>query len=438
MLIDDIRPSTLTGIKRLANRLKKSEHVPLKSALDQAAQRASFQNFEHAVHVLGSYCGKSTPIRQLFLTSYWADRETYEIGRETLEIRLSESALALCAKSKMRRTWGLCNFRLAAPDHLVKDSLCPSQHYARDEICKAVRALRFMEGTGLYPCDQRRKYEATKHLDGDLPRRDHCSEWYDPSTEQFVLVDEPYSRPVVSIERAEWATRNNWHLQASSWPGIYFPYRCGFFVASEVSSKFDFGGLMRKIDALADPVTAESWKGISVRDHALFISPMATTPQDKRRAKAKGTIVRRPSRKTIPYHRDMIGRARKPNGRMTLTDHQQAGRMISAVLQSRHKPWGVNWPMERLMSTLVDWLYEDVSSRELEQIYDPIDIYYGGISEGDTYVAETASTGGVVKILNELTTLLKQTYPDCAPLRAAVQKIDTAIKITNSAEVTST
>jgi hypothetical protein len=294
-----------------------------------------------------------------------------------------------------------------------------------------------MEATGLHPCDHRRKRAATKRLDGDLPKRDHYSEWYDPATGQFVLIDEPYSRAVVSAGRADWAARNKWHLQASSWPGIYFPYRCGFFLASEVSEKFDFDALMRKVDSLPDPVTAEGWAGISVGDHAAFVTPMATSPQDKRRAKAKGTIVRRSSRKTIPYHRDLIGQARRPNGKMALADHQKAGRMIRAALQSRHKPWAVNRPMERLMGTLVDRLYDDVPPRDLADMNDPIDIYYGANSEDEAYIAQASSTQGVVEILTELTNVLRQAYPNCAPLHAAEQNISTAQKITIKAEACS-
>lgn len=43
-----IHPSTLDGIKRLANRVKKERGIRHMQALDEAAHAAGYQNFTHA------------------------------------------------------------------------------------------------------------------------------------------------------------------------------------------------------------------------------------------------------------------------------------------------------------------------------------------------------------------------------------------------------
>jgi hypothetical protein len=434
MLLQDVRPSSMIGIKRLARQIRNAENVPLNQALRRAAQAASFSNFEHARRALPDASPAASLGHQLFLTAYWTERKTFELGRETLEIRLSKPLIDLCTRSEMKLVRALCNMRLASPDHLVKDMVCPSQDFARGQICQTVRALRFMEATGLRPSDYKRAQTATQILDCDLPDQDHISEWYDPASGRFILIDEPYSGAVVSAERGEWAVRNNWRLHASAWAGMYLPYRCALFVASDASGASDFDALLQKIDAIPAPVTAESWEGVSAGDHTLFASPLAISLQDKRRAKAKGTIVPRSSKRTIPYIRSFIGQARKPNGTMTLAEHQLAGRMVRALLQSCHKPWAVNDRLDRLQNTLVDWLYADVPERQFGDL-DPVDLYYHAIADNDPLVIKADSTRGVADILADLKELLTNAYPNCAPLRKMTRQVEISLEIIEKATV---
>ena len=105
MSIAKVRPSNLANIKRLANQLKKSEHIQHRQALDFAAQRAGFQNYEHARKAIG--CKPC----QILLTGYWEDRETFEIGRETLGVPLSRPLLELVSKADLKLVAGLCRNR---------------------------------------------------------------------------------------------------------------------------------------------------------------------------------------------------------------------------------------------------------------------------------------------------------------------------------------
>lgn len=426
MLKEAIRPTTMVGIKRLANQTKKATGTTLGEALNLASKKAGFENFAHARRVLGTNDNSVVDGHRLFLTYYWYERKPYRSGRETIEIRLSRPLLEICSKRGMKLERTLSGLRLAAPDHLLSDSITEHQSVARSELCKAVRALRFMEGTGLEPSDYRRARKATAALDDRLPEHDHSSDWHDPRTGRFIMLDEPYSAAAVSGDRAAWAARNDWHLQTSAWPGIYSPGACPLFVAAAKDDAFDFGALMQQIDGLAPPVTAEHWPGVSDTGHETFVSPMAVTPQDRRRARAKGTTYQMPSKTTEPYS-SMWSSRRKPIGALGILGHQEAGRMIKAMLRSSARPWSVKDRLETLRCTLEDWLGKEIERKELSD-GDFFDVYYHEIAEDDPFVAVAATSDGVVDLLWQLRGKLTETYPDCAPLRRLTRRIDTSVK----------
>ncbi len=237
MLNPDTRPSSIKGIKRLATQIKKTVGIPHHEALDLASRAASFRSFPLAHKALVRPAEGYLRF-QLFLTFYWTDRETYRRGRETLEIWLSRPLLDLCSKAEMKMVSGLANMRLVAPDHLVTDMMGQSQEFSRGQILKSVRALRFIEATGLRPCGHEPSRKAKASLSEELPDHDHDSDWYDPVSGHYVMIDEPYSRPVVSSKRAAWARVNGWHIEAARWPGIYFPNRCAFFRGGQCQCRF--------------------------------------------------------------------------------------------------------------------------------------------------------------------------------------------------------
>lgn len=428
MLKEAIRPTTIVGIKRLATQHKKTAGISHREALDFASRKAGYQSFDHARRMLGSNDNITGDGHSLFLTYYWYDRKPYRAGRETLEIRLSRPLSEICGRDGLGEGRVTAGMRLVTPDHLVHDSLAQSQDYARGELCKLVRSLRFMEATGLEPCSWRRAREAMPDREDELPGKDHGTEWHDPRTGHVILLDEPYSAAVVSPEREAWAARNGWHLQASSWPGIYSPYACALFVAAKADGDLDFASLMAKIDGLASPVTADAWPGVSVAGHETFHSPMAITPQDKRRSRARGTVYQMSSKTTVPSSARWNA-LRKPVGTFGLDTHVEAGRMIRALLYSASKPYAVNARFETLRCTLESWLAmetreEDMSRREF------LDAYYGAFDKEDPLVVEAESSDGVIAMLSKLRAMLTGAYPDCAPLRRLIGRIDTAVKMT--------
>lgn len=424
MLNEAVRPTSIVGVKRLANQMKKAKGISHSEALALAAKAASFQSFALARQSLitdpTSHSG-----HRLFLTYYWTDHDTRNCGRETLEISLSRPLLDICNRAEMKCVSGLGDMRLVAPDHLVTDIVGQTRDFTRLQLLRAARALRFMEGTGLRPCDHRSARKALDGLSEALPDRDHDTDWYDPASGQYVLIDEPYLDPEVNEERARWAALNGWHLAAAQWPGIYLPGSCSLFVATKAGTDLDFASLMEKIDALA-PVSHD-WSGISVDNHDVFLSPLARTPQDRRRARAKGLVMPKPSETTSPYWGMWGAARRRPNGAMPVSEHQAIGRIIKAVLRSDATPWPVNRRVEKLRSTLEDWLnYELMGTQLDEKAF--FKVYYQDLDEHDPNRDIAQTPDGLVRLLNDVRSRLNHAYPACAPLAMLTARIDTALR----------
>lgn len=424
-MYDDIHPTTVGGIKRFAKQIKKEQNIPHHQALDIAAQAASFENFRHASNVL-SMTGLTSSGHSLFFVAYWSDREKKQSGREVVEINLSVPLLTIASKHEFQRTHRLFMFRLASPDLFVKDDVSDNQESARNAICHAVRVLSFMEVTGLksskdgaYP---------NGDFDNRLPDTDHATDWYDPKNGQLILVDEPYSRAVVSRDREEWAAEHGWHVEASKWEGMYYPGMATMFVATDASTGYDIDGLMKKIDSLPYPLTSENWTGDSSHGLETFYSPLCISDNDKKRAVAKGTIYRFPSRKTLPMRSwDSSDNERRPNAVMSIESHKHAARLINAILYSGVIPDGVYMRISPVKSKLEDWCYLEHDSSTLNA-HEPI--YYGRRRSDGSEEPLAKNSEDVLSILQQLKGLLLDSYIDCAPLRKMVSKIDASINLT--------
>jgi len=428
MLTEKIRPSTINGIKRLTKQLKKANSIPHHEALDIAAKAAGYENYNHARNSLRN-TNPSISSHQLFFTVYWYDRESHESGRELLEIELSKPLLETATKNELRYSNGLAGFRLASTDHFVSDVVINSKQAAVEKICIAVRTLRFMEATGLKPSKDIFAAYPERDPKNRLPKTDHATDWYDPKTGQFILIDEPYPNSVFNAEREAWAAKHKWSLQPSKWPGMYFPGMSKLYVATDATTGYDFDGLMSKTDNIPQPLTLENWTGTSAEGHETFYSPLCKTPQDKNRAVAKGTIYRTASKKTAPMrHWGSVDNERRPNARMSVENHQQAARMIRAIEESVSKPRTVNNRLSSIKSTLEDWFFAE-HSRNITDQYDLF--YYDEIAKDDPFVLQTKSPEGVVEMLKQLKRLLEESYVDCEPLRRMTAKLDTCIKLTS-------
>ncbi|GAA3265205.1 hypothetical protein GCM10020258_32640 [Sphingomonas yabuuchiae] len=261
MLISDIRPTTIEGVKSLAAQYRKQEGIKYSQALDVAAKAANCTNFKNALRILPSI-GSRAKKPYILLTIYWCDKDKrYEIGRETLTIALEKPILDICEKLMLKQVRGFGNLRMVAPDHFVCDAIAGSQSFARERLSTAERSLRFMERTGLRPSRDFRKAYPNGQADDQLPDSDHTTDWVDPVSGQFILIDEPYSGVPDEAKRADWSDRTDWRVVKTQWEGMYYPSRCDLYVATDGRTGYDIDALVAKINAMQSPFLEEDWTG---------------------------------------------------------------------------------------------------------------------------------------------------------------------------------
>ena len=428
MLNGDVRPTTLDGVKSLAAQLRKKQGLKHSNALDIAARAANCTNFRNAQKVLPAR-GTALERPYVLLTIYWCDKDKrYQVGRETLRIDLARPILETCSKSLLKGVRGFGNLRMVADDHFVCDSIAHRQDYARDRLSTAERSLRFMERTDLRPSRDYRKGYPKGSPHNKLPNADHSTDWVDSATGQVIVVDEPYAGVPDEGERAAWAVRHDWSIAKTSWPGMYNPYSCDLYVMTDGATGYDLDALVAKINAMPAPLLAENWAGESVSSWETFVSPMAKTPQDIRRARCRGTIYPTDSATTVPYSYNMGSSLRRPKGEMGIEGHIEAGRLIKAVLSSREQPFSVYRRMNGVRSTLEDWMGKEIGPGQLEG---PgfFDVYYHELEDEDPLWSLAGSRDGLIAILGNLKHKLEAAYPDCAPLRGLLNRIDMSVKL---------
>ncbi|WP_374634837.1 DUF5623 domain-containing protein [Ferrovibrio sp.] len=432
MLIGDVRPTTLDGIKSLATQFRKQQGIKHTSALDLAAKAASFENFRHAQRELPTQ--EQTRERSyVFLTIYWCDKKQgHRIGRETLRVELSRPILDICGRLALKHVRGFYDLRMAADDHFVCDKIAGSQSFAREQLCTAERSLRFMEHTGLRPAyNYRKTFRKAFLMANTLPNRGHTTYWVDPENGQHILVDEPYGGKCDEEERAAWADQNSWLLIKAKWPGMYNPYNCGLYIATDGRSSYDIVAIAAKINAMPKPLVERDWPGESSSSWETFVSPLAKTAQDVRRARCRGTIYPTASAKTVPYSYD-IGwpQRRRPAGRMGIDGHVEVGRIVKAIIYSDQRPYRVYNLMNALRSTLEDWMGCEIVRGQLDGA-DFFEVYYTGVKEDVPYLERARSRTGIVAMLGELKQKLLVAYPDCLPLRQQLHRIDASATLIN-------
>lgn len=428
MLIDDVRPTTLDGVKRLAAQIRREQGLKHSVALDLAAKAANCTNFRNALHTLPKR-GTALIRPYVLLTNYWYDKkEQYRGGRETLKIELSKPILDICGKSPLKHVRGFGDLRMVADDHFVCDTLADTQSYARRRLCTAERSLRFIERTGLLPSRDYRKTYRNHLATNKLPDSDHVTYWVDPASGQFILIDEPYGGAPDEAERAVWAARTGWRIIKTSWSGMYYPDQCDLYVAADGGSSYDLDALVSKINAMPAPLVENNWSGESSSSWDTFVSPMAKTAQDVRRARCRGTIYPVSSAKTIPYSYSRGSSQRRPAGKMGIERHIEAGRIIKAVLWSGQMTYAVINRMNSLRAVLEDWMTLEIDRGQLEGP-EFFEVYYRETEGDNPYRERAKSRVGIVAMLGDLKQMLQTAYPDCAPLRKQIHRIDMSVSL---------
>jgi hypothetical protein len=427
---DSIRPSSLDGIKRLAKSLKRERGIPHLQALDEAARKGNFQNFRHARGVL---LARGTPAAApaghlTYVTVYWKDRKAGGDGRETLPVRLSVPWGELITPAQLPHHRAFVRFRGSAPDHLERDAMAETQSHARGLACAAARTLQFMDATKLRPSrSHSRAFPGGRSVNA-VPERDHYSIWYDRATKRYLFVDEPYEKAVAAHagERAAWAARHSQVIVQPNWPGMYNPDGgTRLYLISDAEQGVPLPPIATALDALPTPVVEASWNGESAPILPLFFSPGAPTrpvtlPRVERAAKPGAP------RNTLGYVQTFVGPQRRPKGRMPIEVHAEVGQLLKSVLAVSYHRDGVHKRVDAVRSELDEWTQREYTHAELpnEEFFD---LYYHG--DHSTFQRSLSREEGErhVRSLEVAKQRLAEHYPDCAPLRSVLKKLDAAI-----------
>lgn len=433
MSSEAIRPSTMDGIKRLANSIKVERGIKHIPALEVAAQLAGYQNLKHAQNVLKNGGGRpnARPGHRLYLTMYWRDKESNTRGRETLSIWLGTLWSDLVTLTQLGHHRALSDFRPEGPDHLAVRHLTHSQSQARREICAAARTLQFMDATKLRPSKSHSRAFPAGRSSNAVPGRDHYSVWYDRETKRYLFADEPYELAVEgkTAERAAWSERHGFAIAKPSWPGMYSPDGGSrLYLIADAAKGVPLAPIVAALDRLPVPIVEAAWDGESAPSMPIFFSPGTIARNEAAAAKSTAELrkVARGPRSTVGYVQTFVGPQRRPKGRMPIEAHAQVGALLKSVLVASHYRKGVYNRVNGIRSELDEWTQREYNRAELpsEQFFD---LYY---HESGSSFARTLSPDERalhVGSLERVKQILAQHYPDSPPLRTLLKKLDASI-----------
>lgn len=431
-----VRPSTITGIKRLANQIKGTEGLSHSAALDRASVAAGYENLRHAQHHLSALQpGAAVPRYSVYLTAYWRDRDAGTTGRETLSITLSTPWQKLLTPIQLKSARGLGNFLPEGPDHLVRHNLIGSQNSARESVCHAARTLQFVAATRLRPSSGYCRAYPRGNAENRIPGQDHVGVWFDEE-KRYLIADEPYDAAQIHRhqDRAAWFRIHGYRQMKPDWLGMHNPHGGSrLFLVTDTIRGVPLEPLTEALNRLPAPHSASDWKGESAPRLPYFVSPGAAA-QAKTEQKKKLEVVTHPNLNgnhapnSVPYSMTISGRRdRRPNGRMPVEAHAKVGSLLKSVLTTTSYRKGVYNRVNAVRCDLDDWVqYEYRDSTELtnEQFFE---LYYQ--EPESTFVRGLPADDRArhVSSLVEVKTTLTKHYPDCAPLRTMLKRADAAI-----------
>lgn len=424
-----VSPSTMTGIKRLANQIKAAHGLSHGESLKRASMAAGYANFRHAQNSLPD----KPPVRsshQVYLTAYWRDNETGTSGRETLVISLRSPWTDLLSRTELSSARGLENFRSEGPDHLCRRNVVRSQGTARESVCHAARTLQFVEATRLRPSSGYSRAYPKRNGNNNVPGQDHVCVWFD-NEKRYLIADEPYEQ---SIElkrelRSAWCKTHGYNEQKPSWSGMHYPFGgTRLYLLSDAVKGVPLGPVVKALERLPAPYSSSEWKGKSAPRLPYFVSPGSVEknnapppPRPKPSARAE-----KEKSKTLEYIQTLVGPRRRPNGKMPIQVHREVGRLLKEVLIATHYRKSVYNRVDSVRSDLDEWTMREYDRSALpdEEFFD---LYYH--ESGDSpRKSSTESVEHCIANLQRTKELILMHYPDCAPLRRLLKLLDESDK----------
>ena len=432
MSSEAIRPTTLEGIKRLAKLLKTERSIQHIQALDVAAQAAGFQNFRHASNTLRTDKAQEQKIpgHRVFLTAYWEQRENGASGRETLTIWLSSPWADLITPPRFKNHRALDGFREEGPDHLVYERRQSIQSHARDFVCAAARVFYFMDATKLRPSQGYSRAFPGGDSSNAIPGNDHDSVWYDRKTQRYLIADEPYEAAVEGRkpEREAWAKQHGFVIVKPEWAGTYAPdIGSRLYLVADKTKGIPLSTVAAALNKLPAPIVESTWNGESAPMKPFFVSPCTVAKAAAVKDKPQTPNKLKGQRNSVEYVQTFVGQQRRHVGRMPIETHAEVGRLLKSVLVVTYNRKGVYNRIKAIRSELDEWAQREYSNDELslEQLNK---LYY---QESGTMFSRSITESERkrhAESLAQVKKILGEHYPDCAPLRMLLKKVDAAFK----------
>lgn len=217
MQMKPLRPTSTTGLKRLAYGLKKHRDLTQSEAMEHAAVLAGYRNLRKAQLAFGE-----SPAPSVLITAHFCD----DVRRKTLETRvpLSRHLRSFLRPKHLRICDRFEKMVMVAEDHLEAEFSIVRESYVRRCIAQAARTLQFMDATGLHPSHKEIYGFPTFSKGQRLPGQDHATNWFDPTTGTLVMMDEPYDHvDQMAKHRKDWADQNGFVVRRLNWGGTYRP-----------------------------------------------------------------------------------------------------------------------------------------------------------------------------------------------------------------------
>lgn len=101
--------------------------------------------------------------------------------------------------------------------------------------------------------------------------------------------------------------------------------------------------------------------------------------------------------------------------------------MLQSLVQMNRSSTEFGRRMNAIRAEMENWMVHEYGLDILEA-KGIENLYYDGVEEDDKYLTIAQSIDGQIGILVALRGSLPTHYPDCAPLRRLIKKIDTGVK----------
>ncbi|MBB3658572.1 hypothetical protein FHX15_003819 [Rhizobium sp. BK650] len=429
MSINDIRPTTIEGIKRLAKTISKRDDVAHSVGLDRASVRAGFSSHTNARRTLqASTIVLPPPIFSTFISVHWRNPKTRSRGNEIIEVALPKPLDEIIAAPQYKYAAGLRYFTRWASDLISCHMSTEGANSAIALACRAARTLQFMACTGLRPSSKTTPIRAD--FGRDLPGRDHGSSWYDPIEKRYLFVDEPYAAAVKDRqqERDAWSVGNRREIAKPLWAGMYYPEGGSeLYLVSDGQKGLPLGPVLLALSCMPAPVVPENCKRVTTTDGELFRSPGEVLDAKEKAQKAKKMRGPRTTGNNAVAYRMVMASGRRPNAKMAVATHQRVGQLLKDVISATRQRAGIINRLASVRSELDNWV-------QLEYDHDalPNDVFFELYYHERNIVPDNeygiAGRNLHIKRLEEAKGLIASSYPDCKPVRDLLRKLDLALQ----------